>query len=163
MSGPANLVVRQMIPADGEPLSNMMASLTAYHGDTSQVNATDFLAHGLGESRLADVWLALADGAYAGFAATYDWMNFVQGHPVRHIDLLFVEDKFRKKGIGSTLIKEIAVNAKLNACERVTVGASKNNSAANEFYSRLGFTAREETSTRYQLSGAALNRIALSI
>ena len=145
------LKIRKMKRSDAESVAEMMRALAASHGDVSKAAASEFLTRGLGAGKLATIWLAAHDAAPAGIAATYDWMNFVRLHPVRHVDLLFVQEPFRRVGVGSALIKKIVSDAESSGIQRVTVGATKENQAANGLYRRLGFQPRDDSSVRYQM------------
>lgn len=157
------VTVRHMRRGDADTICKMMASLAAHHGDLSKTRAADFVIYGVGAGRMATIWFALMGRNPAGFAITYDWIDFVRGHRVRNIDALFVEEHYRKRGVGSALIGKIVTDAKMLACQRVTVGAAKDNLAANSFYQNLGFTPRnQESFMRYQVTGAEFHRLALS-
>ena len=150
-----------MQSADADVIARMIKELAAFHDDVSTVGAADVLTYGLGVGRLATVWLALSGHDPAGFAVAYDWMNFVRGSPVRHIDLLFVDDRFRRRGIGSALIRRIVRDAKVSNCDRVSVGAADDNPTANAFYVKLGFEPRDDSARQYRVAGASLDRMAL--
>ena len=95
-----------------------------------------------------------------GFSATYDWMNFVHGFPVRNIDLFFVREGARGRGVGRALLKMIALTATLSSCQRLTVGAEPDNEGANAFYRRMGFDLRRPAANRYAVAGIALQQLA---
>jgi ribosomal protein S18 acetylase RimI-like enzyme len=155
------LKIRKMKRADACAVAEMMAALAAYHGDEASARAQDFLARGYGSAKLATVWFATRDRDPAGFAVTYDWMNFVRLYPVRHIDLIFVHDCYRGQGIGSALITKIIADAVASGRGRIAVGAMKDNQRAIDFYRKLGFEPRnDDAAIRYQLVGANLQRAA---
>jgi ribosomal protein S18 acetylase RimI-like enzyme len=83
---------------------------------------------------------------------TYDWCNFVQEILVRHIDLMFVQADFRRRGVGRALMTASATLAVKDGCGRMTVGAQQTNDLANSFYQKLGFESRADTSNRYRLA-----------
>ena len=154
------LKIWKMKRSDAESVAEMMRALAAYHGDVSKADALEFLTRGLGSGRLATIWLAAYDAAPAGFAATYDWMNFVRVHPVRHVDLLFVQEPFRRMGVGSALIKKIVSDAESSGIQRVTVGTAKENQAANGLYRHLGFEPRDDASVQYRMDHSKFDRLA---
>jgi len=154
------LKIRKMKRSDAESVAKMMKALAAYHGDESKAGARDFLSYGLGSAKLATIWMAASGAPPAGFAVTYDWMNFVRVYPIRHVDLLFVQESIRRMGVGSALIKRIVSDAKSSGVQRVTVGADKENEAASSFYQRMGFELRDDPSIQYQLVCANFDRLA---
>ena len=154
------VVVRGFEPADAETVAAMIRDLAAFHGDEAAAAAPDLLRYGLGVHRLSTVWVALLGGLPCGFAATYDWMNYVGGFPVRNIDLFFVRDGVRRRGVGRALLGAIARDAEASTCRRMTVGAEADNPGANAFYRRVGFVLRDVRANRYVVSGDALARLA---
>lgn len=77
--------IRKMRRADAEAVAEMMTALAAYHGDVTKIGAGDSLTRGIGSKKLATIWIATVGREPAGFAAAYDWMNFVRALPVLHI------------------------------------------------------------------------------
>jgi len=62
------------------------------------------------------------------------------------LDEIFIEEKYRNKGIGTSIINNIL---KLN--KTVYLWVYKENVDANSLYKRLGFSVIEETETRYYM------------
>lgn len=62
------------------------------------------------------------------------------------LDEIYLDDKYRNKGIGSQLIKEVLANNPI-----VYLWVYKDNKEAIDLYSRLGFLVYEETETRYKM------------
>jgi ribosomal protein S18 acetylase RimI-like enzyme len=142
--------IRKMKRADAEVVAEMMAALAAYHGHETRIGAAEFVARGLGSKKLTTIWIATVDREPAGFAATFDWMNFVRAFRVRHIDLLFVSERFRGQGVGTALLANILKDANASGCLRATVGVANENGEAREFYRKLGFQQRRDDSLRFQ-------------
>jgi ribosomal protein S18 acetylase RimI-like enzyme len=150
---------RSMRATDAQAVCRMIRALGAFHGDKIKINLRELTVIATGPKKISDILVAFSNKRPVGFAATYDWMNFVRGTKVRHIDLIFVSSKYRGFGIGSLLIKAIAKSAAKAGCMRVTVGAIEDNEQANALYKRLGFEKREDRSTRYFLAGSALEQL----
>ena len=55
------------------------------------------------------------------------------------IDFLFVSNKFRKKGIAKSLIKEFTIILKKKRIKRINLGVNPKNKKAINFYKILGF------------------------
>ena len=134
--------VRRMRRGDEVALSRMMARLAAFHGDKSVVSPQHFVDHCLKAGSPNTAWIATAQGKPVGFAITYDWMNFVRGHRVRTVDLLFVEAAFRGQGIGHALLDALTRDATRRGIGRIDVTAQKANKNANAFYRAYGFEKR---------------------
>lgn len=156
-----SITVRPFEPADAEAVAAMMQELAALHDDEALATAADVCRYTSGHDRMSTILVASLDGVLCGFSATYDWMNYVHGFPVRNIDLFFVRENARGCGVGRALLKTIARDARLSACRRVTVGAEPDNEGANAFYHRMGFDLRRPAANCYAVSGAALDRLAV--
>ena len=153
------VVVRRFEPADAEAVAAMMKDLAAFHGEEASATASDVTLHASGPDRISDVWVAFLDGKQCAFAATYDWMNYVSGFPVRTIDLFFVRESIRGHGVGRALLRSLACDAKISGCKRMTVGAEADNEGANAFYRKMGFELRRPDSIRYVVFGGSLDRL----
>ncbi len=154
--------IRLMRRADSPAVAVMMKKLAAHHGDKMEVSAEDFSRHCLGPGRLNQTWIAFSDNTPAGFATTYDWMNFARGIPVRTLDLLFVEAKFRGQKIGRMLVSAIARDCLKKGFPRLDVSALAENQEANQFYDKLNFVNRDDGRQRhyYKLNLAGLKKLA---
>ena len=158
----SNVVIRKFVSEDAEAVVMMIKELAAFHDDEAAATAADVVRFASGSDRISEILVASLDDEICGFSATYDWMNFVHGFPVRNIDLFFVREGVRGRGVGHALLKQIACDAKSLACQRITVGAEPDNEGANAFYQRMGFELRRPASNRYALSGVALDRLAFA-
>jgi ribosomal protein S18 acetylase RimI-like enzyme len=145
-----------MRTADLTAVADMTQALADFHGDTATVNARYMREHCLGPKKLGAVLVAISGRHPVGFVLTYDWMNFVRNIRVRHIDLMFVQADFRRRGVGESLMKTAAALAIEEGCGRLTVSAQSNNEQANSFYQKLGFESRPDDANRYQLTAAGL-------
>lgn len=78
-------------------------------------------------------------GEVAGRAYLYLIYNDLHKEPYGYLEDVFVEEKFRSKGIGSQLVKAVIDEAKVRGCYKL-VGTSRNSRAeVHEFYKKLGF------------------------
>lgn len=145
-----------------EAIVGMMQELAAFHDDEALATAADVVRYASSHDRMSMILVAFFDGIPCGFSATYDWMNYVHGFPVRNIDLFFVRERVRGHGVGRALLKAVACEAKSSACQRITVGAEQDNEGANAFYQKMGFELRRPASNRYALSGAALDQLTVA-
>ena len=154
-----SVIVRPFVSEDAEAVVTMMKELAAFHDDVALATVSDVVRFASGADRISKILLAALYGEICGFAATYNWMNYVHGFPVCNIDLFFVKESRRRHGIGRALLKRIVCDARSSACQRVTVGAEDGNVSANAFYQKMGFALRSPASKRYALSGEALDRL----
>jgi len=147
--------IRPMRASDKSAVAAMIVSLAAFHGDVGFTANVAILDCCLGRKKLADVLVALHGNSPIGFSATYDHVNMVSGHKLRHIDLIFVEAEHRRRGIGVAMVAAIAKKAASDGFSRVTVRARNDNDLANEFYAKLGFSKRVDSTCQYTLRDPA--------
>ncbi len=150
------ITVRRMRKSDAKLVAKMMRKLAVLHGDKPKTSGRHFTKYTLGQTPLSMAWIAYAGKIPAGFAVAYDWMNFVRGKPTRTLDLLFVDEEYRGRGIGAALIKATAADACAKGISRVMTSANNGNKAAQKYYCRLGFTEHAITHKKYVLEGKAL-------
>lgn len=147
--------IRPMRASDKSAVAAMIVSLAAFHGDVGFTANVAILDCCLGRKKRADVLVALHGKNPVGFSATYDHVNLVSGHKVRHIDLIFVEAEHRRRGIGVALVAAIAKKAASDGFARVSVRARNDNDLANDFYTKLGFSKRTDATSQYTLRDPA--------
>lgn len=63
------------------------------------------------------------------------------------LDEIFIEEQYRNKGIGTSIIKDIVYNANNN----VYLWVYKDNIKAIKLYNKLGFSIKDETDFRYYM------------
>jgi ribosomal protein S18 acetylase RimI-like enzyme len=68
---------------------------------------------------------------------------------------VITDRKYRKRGIGSEIIKNILDYAKRNNCFFVTVESNRNRTEAQSFYKDLGFDGESKTAFNFRLDNAA--------
>ncbi len=77
------------------------------------------------------------DGEIIGFASTFiAWYSWI-GKSL-YLDDLYIEEKFRKNGLGSRLMDEVINLAKREGCKKVRWQVSKWNKTAIDFYIKKG-------------------------
>ncbi len=81
----------------------------------------------------SEVFIAKDDGITVGFLIT-SFILYI-ATKIGYIDELFIEEKFRKKGIGKLLVDKAIEWQRLNNAEIVFVTTDD----AQEFYKRIGF------------------------
>lgn len=71
------------------------------------------------------------------------WIHFLHNsfheRPYALIEDLFVEEKFRGKGLGSKLMKAAIIEAKKENCYKVLATSRHTRPQVHEFYKKLGF------------------------
>lgn len=112
-----------------------------------------------GEHPAAEVLLAAADGAEAGFALFFHTYSTFLGLPGLYLEDLFVRPEFRGRGIGRRLLSTLATLALARGCGRFEWSVLDWNEPAIGFYRKLGARPMEGW-TVWRLNGPDL--VALS-
>ena len=107
----------------------------------------------------AEVLIASADGAPAGFALFFhNYSTFLAKQGI-YLEDLFVKPEFRGRGIGKALLAQLARIAVERECGRLEWSVLDWNRDAIRFYETLGAKAMDEW-TVYRVTGEALERLA---
>jgi len=91
------------------------------------------------------IWLlAEEDGAPVGICLTR--INETRGMrpgPEPCVDLLYVREAYRRRGIARALLEETARRARASGCRTLTLAADGYNGEARRLYERFGMTPRQ--------------------
>lgn len=75
--------------------------------------------HLFGEQKVANVLIGEIDGAPAGFALYLSKLSTFKGKLVCYLEDLFVVEAARGKGLGTLLLRQVAVQALNRGCPRL--------------------------------------------
>lgn len=135
--------------------------LAEYERDPQAVTATeaDLLRYGFGpEPHKFRVLIAEWNGQPAGFALFFYNYSTWQGRPGLYLEDVFVRPEFRGKGIGKTLLLQLAQLAVKENCGRFQWQVLDWNTPAIEFYQSLGAKVMKEWLTM-RVEGDALKKL----
>jgi GNAT superfamily N-acetyltransferase len=155
------VTLRVATAADAPIILALVRELATYEREPDAVTATeaDFVRHGFGERPFFNVLMAESDGVTVGFALYFFGFSTWTGGPVLYLEDLFVRPMHRKQGIGLTLMRALAREAKAHGCRRFIWQVLDWNEAAIHFYESLGATVLREWLT-VRVDGEALDRLA---
>lgn len=74
-----------------------------------------------------------------GRASLYFLKNELHKKPLCYLEDVFVAKSFRRKGVGTKLVREAIKLAKKNKCYKIIATSRHLNETAHAFYERLGF------------------------
>lgn len=84
-------------------------------------------------------FVAEKDGKTAGRAYLYLIYNGLHSEPYGFLEDVFIEESYRRQGIGGELVNVVIDEAKRLGCYKL-IGTSRNaRSEVHEFYKKLGF------------------------
>lgn len=153
--------IRPATPADVSLMLRLIHGLATYEREPQAVIATeeDLLRDGFGERPLFQCLIAEYEGEAAGFAFFFFNYSTWHGRPGIHLEDLFVEPRFRGKGIGRGLLKAVAEVAIEKQCTRLNWHVLGWNQPAIDFYESLGATFLDQWRIM-RVSGEALRKLA---
>lgn len=107
---------------------------------------------------LYKVEFAECEGQVVGYALYFITFSSNQGLPILYLDDLYVKDAFRRRGIGTALIKKLSQIALKKGCFRMDWMVFSWNKESIEFYKRIGATFIHD-SQPVQLVKEAMRRL----
>ncbi len=134
-----NLRLRPAIEEDVPVILNFILELAEFEGARDQVRSTEEgLRDVLFERHITDALIAELDGMPVGFAIwAYSFSTFT-GKPTLYIDDLYVQERYRGKGIGSRIFSYIAEIAYEKDCGRMDWYCMETNVSGKDYYHRMG-------------------------
>ena len=156
-----HIVLRPAHRGDVPRILELIRALAEYERLAHEVEANeDRLADTLfGPAPCAEVVMAEADGAVAGFALFFHTYSTFLARPGLYLEDLFVEPRFRGLGIGRRLMVHLARLAVERGCGRFEWAVLDWNAPAIAFYRSLGAVGMDGWTTQ-RVAGEALARLA---
>jgi GNAT superfamily N-acetyltransferase len=159
------LRVRPATPDDLSLVLSLIRELAEYEHALDEVVATEetlrrhLFGEGIGRGPLAECVIGEIDGEPQGFALFFLNFSTWLAAPGLYLEDLFVRPAGRAKGLGKTLLSELARLAIGRGCQRFEWSVLDWNAPAIGFYRALGAVARDEWTT-FRLTGDALHALA---
>ncbi|MGH7581773.1 MAG: GNAT family N-acetyltransferase [Gemmatimonadales bacterium] len=154
-------VIRHATPGDAPVVLQMIRDLAEHEGLADEVVATegdlrDSLA---ADPPHAEVVIAEIDGSTAGFALFFH--NYSTFHCRRglYLEDLYVRPEFRRRGVGTELLRHLARLAVDRSCARLEWWVLGSNTEAVAFYRKLGAVAMSDWTVQ-RVTGPTLRRLA---
>jgi GNAT superfamily N-acetyltransferase len=145
------LVIRPAVAADVTALADLVRELNAFHGDpVENCTAETLLRDGFGDRPAFAVFLAELDGTPVGYALYHDCYEPVYAARGVYLSDLYVSSAARRSGAGRALIAAVAAEARRRGAIFVGWVSRRWNTAAQDFYRRLG--AVEEPTISHALA-----------
>jgi GNAT superfamily N-acetyltransferase len=114
------------------------------------------------ERKKAKLLLAFAGKQPAGYALYFYTYSSFLARPTLYLEDIFVEEKFRKKGIGLGLFMKCVEEAERNDCGRLEFSVLAWNKNAIKFYEELGAKRLNEWHY-YRLTRDAIERLRMTV
>jgi GNAT superfamily N-acetyltransferase len=140
MTSRSDLILRFAEPADSSVLFDLIQQLAEYeklsHAVTGNIMALK--EHLFGSPRYVEAILAEYAGEAVGFALFFHNYSTFLTKPGIYLEDLFVVPKYRRQGIGKTLLSKLAQIAVERNCGRLEWSVLDWNESAQEFYRSMG-------------------------
>lgn len=137
----------------------LIKDLAEYEKLAHAVIATEeILRESLFNKRVAEVLIGYAGDEPAGFAVFFQTFSTFLGVPGMYLEDIFVEPKWRRKGLGRQLLVRLARIANERGYGRVEWSVLDWNELAIGFYKALGAKPMDEW-TVFRLSGESLRKL----
>jgi GNAT superfamily N-acetyltransferase len=148
------MIIRPALEADLEAIAELLFSLSEY---------PNFQKMGL-EAVLAQVTKSFAarhdqqrilvaelEGRVVGYATIY-WMTLLFMHPEGYVSELFVHSDASGLGIGTALLEQLKLEAKVHGCQRLTlINLMDRESYQRQFYAKQGWR-EQKNAVRFVLN-----------
>ena len=141
-----DVVIRSAEPNDLSGIYRLVQAKAEFDGASEALTASE---SDLGraifqESPPCEFVVAEADRVLVGFAAFYPVFSTYAARPGLWMDDLFVDEKFRSRGIGRQLLVSLAGEASQRGCCKLEWSLQKRNAKGIAFYEREEAVVREE-------------------
>jgi GNAT superfamily N-acetyltransferase len=152
-------VIRRARSADGERVAEMIRALARHEGKTkTAMTAAAFRRLGCGRNRRFSTLVAEADGKLRGYAAYMPVFAIAELETGVFVDDLWVEPRWRKRGLGRMLMQAVASDCLNGGGAYVMWNVRFANTGAVAFYDGLGAV---KTDYNYRwIEGEAFRRLA---
>ena len=153
--------IRPATPNDVPTVAFLIRALSQYEKLEHEVTMTEdrLRATMFGRRPYAEALLAEDDGKPVGFALFFHNYSTFLAQPGLYLEDLYVPESHRGKGIGKSLLVQLAKIAVERNCGRLEWAVLDWNVDAIGFYEKLGAKPNSEW-TVYRLTGDSLNSLA---
>lgn len=83
--------------------------------------------------------VAIMDGKDVGRAYLYIMANDLHKEPFGFMEDVFVEEEYRKHGIGTKLVEELVAEAKRRGCYKIVATSRHSRPKVHDLYLKLGW------------------------
>jgi GNAT superfamily N-acetyltransferase len=153
------LSIRPAHAGDVPLLVTLIHEFAAFERLPVTVTEASLLRDGFGERPRFRVLMAEWDGQPAGYAFFFDYYSTFEGRAGLFLEDVYVREQYRGKKIGNALMARVAAIAREENCFGVRWQVLDWNTAAIDFYRRLGAEFLDEWKT-VSLQGVAFDRLA---
>lgn len=133
---------------DAPALLAMIHTLAAHHSDTALIDAGSLARDVFCTPPWVPVHIAHAPDP-VGYVACLPRAQLAMGLRGLEMHHLFVAPEHRATGLGRALVRAAAIHAQTRGCDYLSVSTHPDNSAAQAFYTALGFERQNAHPPRF--------------
>jgi GNAT superfamily N-acetyltransferase len=153
------LSIRPAKIQDVSAIKAMIHELAAFEKLRVHITEADLLRDGFGARPRFRVLIAEWSGQAAGYVLFFENYSSFEGRAAMFLEDIYVREQYRGKGIGHALMAQVAAVAWRENCFGVRWEVLDWNTAAIDFYKKLGASLPEEWKGML-LDGEAFQRLA---
>lgn len=135
-----NLEIRSTQPVDIAAIIDMIRDFAAYENLSEYCEISeDRLAEVIfGKNAFVESIVALDGEVPVGYAIYYKYFSSFRGQSGLYLEDIYIDPKYRGKGVGEAMLKKIAKLAASRGFERIDFQVLEWNTPAIKFYEKLG-------------------------
>jgi GNAT superfamily N-acetyltransferase len=139
-TGLVNFTIRPACESDVRDLMKMIRELAQFETLEHELEATETSLRDwlFGGHPAAAALIATVDGVRVGYAVYFHTFSSFAGRPGVFLEDVYVRPQFRRRGLGSALLKAVARIGAERGCGRFEWIALRWNETALKFYQNLG-------------------------
>ncbi len=154
-----DLTIRNITPADVPAVVTLIREFAAFENLSDFCEVTEQALHAAVFDRqaVADGLIALDGDAAIGYAIFYPNFASFRGQRGLYLEDIYVQQAYRKQGVGETMIRELARIASARGFERIDFLVLDWNTPAVRFYEKLG-AIRDDDEGHFKFTDDAFRR-----
>lgn len=154
-------LIREAESGDVQAIISLLRDFAAYENLSEYLTISDDALYNamFGAGSFVEGLICEAEGDTAGFAIFYPRFSSFRGQTGYYLEDIYIHDKYRGRGFGEAILREIARKAKDRGYERIDFQVLEWNSNAIEFYKSLGAVLDGEDK-HYKFVDNAFERLA---
>jgi ribosomal protein S18 acetylase RimI-like enzyme len=136
----AHLAIRLADIADAEAIHAAIRKIGAHLGTAHRITSTpeDICRFGFGADARFTTLIAEIGGDFAGMCLFFPSFSTWRGEPGAYIQDIFVEARFRGRGVGEALVRATARHVRAQGGAYLRLSVDSGNESAKRFYESLG-------------------------
>jgi GNAT superfamily N-acetyltransferase len=156
-----SILIRAATPGDLAHIHRSLMDLARHINEAHKMKSTvaDLRLALFGNDPVIEGVVAEVAGEYAGMCLFFPSYSTWHGRTGVYVQDIFVEPRFRGRGVGDRLLQHVASLARAKGGAYMRLAVDTENRSAMRFYTRLGL-ARSDTEQIHAAYGDAFNALA---